>query len=380
MRPLPIILVIAACMLLFSAPVARPAGAGVRVFAPQQPGVTADSLPLSYNGSFIVQNDGPTEGVYLIRVSVDDPGAITWVNVSPSGFVLAPGGLRVVNFSIDIGEGQAGPGTYHVVFMPALLPRDVEPYLDTFANYVATVDRYNLTVEISGGQDVMSAGTAAGTPVVFSEEDTGRINLVQYMRPESEGRIVTQIDRAVRINVPDVATAGEPVPISLSVFQDLSPAGIGLMAISPEGDYYPVQGGNFTFDRAGKWGVIALVGNDVLLGRPVDVGPAGARLVMPGMDTILAAISLLLLLAVVPIWLLGKRATARDPYQDVAYKAYVVGKYIGHFDPPRLRRAVGAIAREYDDLVAGGARGDRERARSTLDELRTLAGLEPDAS
>lgn len=377
MRPLLITIAIALCAFVLLGPIVYSEGTGVKVFAPSQSSISVDTPPLLYNGTFIVQNDGLREGVYVIRVSVDDPAAMGWINITPSGFVLAPGELKVVNYSIGIPD-QANPGSYHFIFMPALLPWAVEPYLDTFANYVTLIDKFNFTVDVLPGPGTAAIESAPGkTPVVFSD-DPGKVNLIQYAQPATDDRIVTQIDRAVRINAPAVAPVNQPVPVSLSVFQDLNPLGIELMAVSPDGDFFPITEGNFTFGRTGRWGIIALVGNDILLGRPVDIGEGGAQLVMPGLDTILASLSLLLLLAVVPIWFLGRTVTIKDPYEDVAYKAYIVKKYIDQFDARRLRHAVDMLSREYDELLAKGAKGNSELAKSSLDELRTLAQLESD--
>jgi hypothetical protein len=347
---------------------------------------------LYYDGSFIVRNDGPLEGVYIVRVAVDNLGAISWVNVTPSGFVLAPGELRQINFSIEISEDQAAFGTYRFVFMPSLLPQNVEPYFDTFANYVSEVGRYNFTVEITGFEEMPfmtneSLGTESlgtefpgtespGTPVSF-DGDESRVNLVQYVSPESESRVVTQIDRAIRIDVPSEAGTGQPVNVTISVFEDLSRQGIDLMAISPDGIFYPIEGESFTFDREGRWGVIALIGDLVLLGKPVDVSPGGVRLTMPGLGTILAGIALLMLLSLVPIWLMSRVARKGDPYDEIAYKAYVIKKYVEKFDPQRLHHAVSQLRGEYDDLVDRNIRGDQDKAGAALEELETLALFEP---
>jgi hypothetical protein len=352
------------------------AGTGIRVFTPPESSVAVDQLPLHYNGSFIVQNDGLLEGVYVVRVAVDDPAAITWLNVTPSGFVLAPGELRQVNFSINIGEGEAFYGTYHIVFMPSLLPKNVEPYLDTFADYASEVAYFNFTVDITGMSELpFEVAESPGTPVTFSN-DSSRVNLVQVVNPENGSRVVTQIDRAIRINMPPTAEIGRPVNLSVSVFQGLSSRDISLMAISPDGIFYPVEGENFTFDRLGRWGMIALVGDVVLLGKPVEVSQGGVKLVMPGLGTIFAAIALLLLLSIVPIWLTGRSAGRADPYEEVTYKAYVIKKYVDKFDPLRLRRSVSQLKEEYDDLVARHVKGDRETARISLEELETLASFE----
>jgi hypothetical protein len=122
--------------------------------------------------------------------------------------------------------------------------------------------------------------------------------------------------------------------------------------------------------------VIALIVDVVLLGKPVEVSEGGLRLVMPGLGTILAALALLLLLALVPIWLMGRGTGRADPYQEVAYKAYVIKKYIDQFDKLRLRLAVSQLKEEYDGLVARNVKGDREAASAGLRELETLAGLE----
>jgi hypothetical protein len=356
---------------------AMAAGTGVKIFVPTESSVSADQLPLLYNGSFIVQNDGLLQGVYVVRVAVDDPSAITWVNVTPSGFVLAPGEMRQVRFSINVPEGQAAFGTYNLVFMPSLLPQNVEPYLDTFANYVSMVDRYNFTVQINAIPPEMAYAYNGSplTPVIFSE-DQSRVNLVQFVSPESDNRVVTQIDRAVRINVPHEAAVDQPVNVTISVFEGLSSRGIDLMAISPEGIFYPIEDGNITFDRTGRWGVIAMIGDLVLLGKPVDVTEGGLKLVVPGLGTILAALALLMLVSLVPIWLISQPAGLGDPYEEIAYKAYVIKRHLDKFDMMQLRRAVHQLREEYDGLAARKVRGNRKKARSALAELETLSGFE----
>ncbi len=361
-------------VLLFSVS-ASSAGTGIKVYAPSVSSVRVDSLPFSYNGSFIVMNDGWLEAVYVVRIAVDDPAAITWVNVSPSGFTLAPGETRLVAFSLNISADQAVAGTYHFIFMPARLPAEVAPYPDTFYNYVSEVDSYNFTVEIPADMTMTSLSSTGQRPIVFAEE-TGLLNLIQYSQPTGNGRSVVPIDRAVKIDVPSGVPVNQPVNISLTVFQSLSSRGIELMAISPEGVFYPVTGDNFTFDRTGLWGVIALLGDEILLGKPVDVTQGGVQLVMPGIGTILAAIALLLLLAIVPIWLSGRGTVKADPYEDIAFKAYVVRKYIGQFDRPRLLRAVSQLREEYDSLVARRVSGNREKALTSLKELEILSRLE----
>jgi hypothetical protein len=375
MRPLYCLIALSFLAVLLLSVSALSAGTGIKVFAPSVSSVRADSLPFSYNGSFIVMNDGWLEGVYVVRIAVDDPAVITWVNVTPSGFTLAPGETRIVAFSLDVSADQAVAGTYHFIFMPARLPAEVEPYTDTFFNYVSEVDSYNFTVEIPADIATMPSSFTGQRLVVFTGEKD-RVNLVQYSQPTGSGRSVVMIDRAVKIDMPSGVPVGQPVNISLSVFESLSSRGIELMAISPEGVFYPVTGDNFTFDRIGRWGVIALLGDEILLGKPVDVTQGGVQLVMPGIGTILAAISLLLLLAVVPIWLAGRGTVKADPYEDIAFKAYVIRKYIGQFDRPRLLRAVSQLREEYDSLVARHVRGNREKAQVALQELETLARLE----
>ncbi len=375
MRPLYSLIALSFLAVLLFSVSSISAGTGVKVYAPSVSYVLVNSLPFSYNGSFMVMNDGLLEGVYVVRVAVDDPAAITWVNVTPSGFALAPGETRLVEFRIGVNADQAVPGAYHFIFMPTRLPEKVEPYLDTFANYISDVDSYNFTVEIPADIAATQLSYTGQRPIVFTDQGD-RLNLVQYSQPAEGGRSVIQIDRAVRVNVPSGVPVGEPVNISLSVFEGLNSRGIELMAISPEGVFYPVAGDNFTFDRIGHWGVIALLGDEILLGKPVDVTQGGVQLVMPGIGTILATIALLLLLAIVPIWLAGRGTAKADPYEDVAFKAYVVRKYIGQFDRLRLQNAVSQLREEYDSLVARNVSGHREKALTSLKELEVLSRLE----
>ncbi|WP_048197909.1 hypothetical protein [Methanocella arvoryzae] len=354
--------------------IANAAGSGVKVFAPTETFIEADTLPYTYNSSFVVLNDGQQDGVYVIRVTVDDPVAITWINVTPAAFVLSPGESKLVHFEINISNEQAKTGKYNIIFTPTLLPRNVEPYLDTFAQYVSIVDYYNLTLVVPPINGFAAGIVEGGTPVVF-QDIPGRVNLVQYSRPLDGNRDVIEIDRAIRINAPTAATVQEPTSISLSVFEGLSNRGIDLIAVSPEGIFYPITSEDFTFTSEGKWGIIATAGDQMLLGKPITINKGGAQLVMPGMDTILAAISFILLLSIVPIWFLTRRSRT-DPYQDITFKAYVIRKYIDHFDSEKLKRAVGYIEDEYYDLISKDAPGDREQARASIDELRTLTRLE----
>ena len=351
-------------------------GSGLKAYVPADSLVEADMLPYVYNGTFIVFNDGQQDGVYVIRVSVDDPVAISWINVTPVAFVLAPGESKLVRFDINISAEQAKSGEFHLIFTPTLLPRNVEPYLETFAQYVAVVDHYNLTLRVPPQNNYTAASTeiVGSTPVYFIE-DPARVNLVQYSQALEGNKDIVEIDRAIRLNAPANATVGEPVPLSISVFEGLSNRGIDLIAVSPDGIFYPVTSDNFTFDQEGKWGIIASIGDLMLLGKPIAVSKGGANLTMPGIDTILASIAFILLLSLVPLWVLTRDKTA-DPYRDITFKTYVIRKYIDHFDSDRLKRAVGLVEDEYYNLVSSDIPGDREQARASLDELKTLTRLE----
>ncbi len=362
--------------LLCTASIVNAEGSGLKAYVPADTLVEAAVLPYAYNGTFVVYNDGQHDGVYVVRVSVDDPAAISWINVTPASFVLSPGESKLVRFDINISPEQAKTGEYHIIFTPTLLPRNVEPYLNTFAQYISVVDRYNLTLVVPSINGFAAQGTeTVGSRPVYFFEDPTRVNLIQYSQAYDANQDIVEIDRAIRLNAPANATVGEPVPLSVSVFEGLSNRGIDLIAVSPEGIFYPVTSDNFTFNKAGKWGIIASVGDLMLLGRPVSVSSGNAYLAMPGIDTILASIAFILLLSLVPIWILTRDKHA-DPYRDITFKTYVIRKYIDHFDTDRLKRAVGQVEDEYYDLVSSDVPGDRDQARASLDELKTLTRLE----
>lgn len=357
-------------------------GSGVRAYMPSQTTFTVDSLPYVYNGSFVVYNDGYRDGVYIIRVSVSEPAAINWLDLSESAFTLKPGESRLINFNINVSPEEAIPGEIDYVIMPTLLNTNVEPYLDDFASYLSRTDPFTLKLVLPGSLLVSTyAGIPPGTPVVFYEGNN-RSNLQQYSVLVSNDTILTQLDRAIKLNVPDQAAVGTPTSLNVSIFEGLSDRGISLMAVSPNGTLYRVANGTFTFDREGLWGIMALVGDEFLLGKPVNVISAGAAaglLAIPDTGTILAAASLLVLLAVVPIWILSGRqirAEEKDPYSDILFKTYVVRKYINQFDKSRLERVVQVLKNEYYDLVARGAKGKKDEAKSSIEELGTLASLE----
>ncbi len=345
-------------------------GTGVKAYVPTQRSAAVDGLPFTYNGSFVVYNDGYRDGVYIVRAGVDEPSSINWLNLSEPVFTLRPGQSKVVYFTFNLTNETALPGDHDFIFTPTLLTTGVEPYLDTFASYISSADSFRFRLNVPGPQ----AAAAAAIPIVFTNDS--RTNLVQYSVLQDTGKVVTQLDRAIRLNVPDRAIAGEPVPISISIFEGLSSRGISLMAVSPEGKVYPASEGNYTFSSVGLWGVILLVGDEVLIGKTVDVTPVQSPLAGIDAGAALAGLSLLVLLSVVPLWLAAPRKAVADPYDDIMYKAYIIRKYIDKFDRDRLQRAVGNLNSEYDRLIAMGAKGKKAEARKSIEELNTLVALE----
>ncbi|HTX43432.1 MAG TPA: hypothetical protein VMC61_01790 [Methanocella sp.] len=370
-RPAKLIACALLAMALFSlmAP-AHCHGTGARAYVPTQRSASADDFPFTYNGSFVVYNDGYRDGVYVIRVAVDEPTSINWLNLSEPAFTLRPGQSKLVYFTFNVTGEQAVPGEHDFIFTPTLLTTNVEPYLDTFASYISSADSFRFRLNVSGPR--VTASTAV--PVVFVND--GRTNLVQYSVLQDTNKVVTQLDRAVKLNVPDKAIVGEPVPISTSIFEGLSNRGISLMAVSPEGRVHAINEGNYTFDSVGLWGVIVLMGDEIIMGRTVDVVPIRSPLAGVDIGTALAGLSLLVLLSVVPLWLAAPRKAVADPYEDIVYKAYIIRKYIDKFDRYRLKRAVEMLNREYEGLVSKSALGKKAKARKAIEELNTLVSLE----
>ena len=367
---------LALAMLLCSLlPAASGYGTGVRLYLPKQLDVTANSAAFTYNGSFMVYNDGYREGVYIIRVSVTEPSAIDWLSLSSPVFALSPGDSKLINFSINTSDGQPIPGTYEFIFMPVMLTTNVQPYMeDQFANYTSSADLFSFNLTIPGNLPSAPA-MQTGTPVTF-HNNTGSTNLVQDSVLQNDSNVVTLLDRAIKLNVPDSAAVGQPVPISTSIFEGLNNRGISLLAVSPDDNLYTIDTGNFTFNKIGLWGVIVLDGDDIIIGKTVDV--TAVKSPLEGLDTgtLLAGLSLLVLLSVVPIWLMAPGRQVTDQYADIIHKAYVIRKYIDKFDKERLQRAVDMLKEEYNGLDAKKARGNKDEARKAIRELDTLATLE----
>jgi hypothetical protein len=322
----------------------------------------------------MVYNDGYRAGVYIIRVSVTEPDAIDWLSLSSPVFTLNPGQSKLVYFSFNTSGGQPIPGTYEFIFMPTILTTNVEPYMeDQFANYTSMADMFSFNLTIPG--NTVSASAVQSGNRVFFPVNASRVNLVQDSVLENNSNVVTLLDRAIKLNAPDSAAIGQPVPISTSIFEGLNSQGISLMAVSPDDILYSINPGNFTFNEIGLWGVVVLDGDDIIIGKTVDVTAMKSPLAGLDVGTILAGISLLVLLSVVPIWLMGPAKLATDPYADITYKAYVIRKYIDKFDTDRLQRSVKVLKEEYDGLAAKKAHGSRKEARKAIEELETLANI-----
>jgi hypothetical protein len=360
---------LALALLSFMAP-GHGYGTGVKAYVPTQRSAAVDNLPFSYNGSFVVYNDGYRDGVYIIRVGVTEPSSISWLNLSDSVFTLKPGQSKLVYFTFNVTGEEALPGDHEFIFTPTLLASGVEPYLDTLANYISSADSFRFRINVSE----QYAAATTGIPVVFANDS--RTNFIQYSVLQDTNKVVTQLDRAIKLNVPDKAIVGEPVPISTSIFEGLSNRGISLMVVSPEGNVYPINEGNYTFSDVGLWGVIVLVGDEIIIGKAVDVTPMQSPLAGIDLGTALAGLSLLVLLSVVPLWMAAPRKAIADPYEDIVYKAYIIRKYIDKFDRHHLRRAVEMLNKEYEELVSRGARGKKAKARKSIEELNTLVSLE----
>ena len=119
--------------------------------------------------------------------------------------------------------------------------------------------------------------------MTFSGDDN-RTNLPQSSVLSSNNTVLTQLDRAIKLNSPQQATVGIATPLNVSIFEGLSQQGISLMAVSPNGTLYRVSNSSFTFDKEGLWGVMVLVGDEFVLGKPVNVvaqGTAAALLTIP---------------------------------------------------------------------------------------------------
>ncbi|AFD00667.1 hypothetical protein Mtc_1927 [Methanocella conradii HZ254] len=345
-------------------------GTGVKAYVPTMRSATVEALPLTHSGSFMVYNDGYRDGVYIVRVGVTEPSSINWLNLSDSIFTLRPGQSKLVYFTFNLTVETAIAGEHEFIFTPTLLAIGVEPYLDALATYVSRADSFRFRLSISG----QPGAASAAIPITFVEGN--RTNFIQYSVLEDTNKVVTQLDRAIRLNLPDSAIVGEPVPVSISIFEGLSKRGISLMAVSPEGQAFPVSEGNIAFNSIGLWGVIVLVGDEMIIGRTIDVKPMWSPLAGLDASSLLAGLSLLLLLSVVPLWLLVPAKRQKDPYDDIVFKAYVVKKYIDKFDRDRLQRAVQLLKEEYERLVSAGAPGDKWSAINSIKELDALAELE----
>lgn len=346
-------------------------GTGITMYVPTVRSADAKSMPFSYNGSFIVYNDGYRDGVYIIRVGVTEPSSIDWLNLSESVFTLRPGQSKLIYFNLSLNGETARPGEQEFIFTPTLLSTNVEPYLDDFANYISSADSFRFRLNVTGAVPA----PAEGTPIVFVQGN--KTNFIQYSVLRDMNKVVTQLDRAIKLNVQDKAIAGETVPVTISIFEGLSNRGISLLAVSPEGAVYPFSEGNFTFSSIGLWGVIVLVGDEMILGKTVDVSAVQSPLAGVDVGTILAGLSLIVLLSVVPIWVMAPRiAGNKDSYQDIIYKSYVIRKYIDRFDKPRLQNAVRMLRDEYESLVERGEKGKKDEALADIEELGTLASFE----
>jgi hypothetical protein len=351
------------------------APAGIKTYMPTVTNASIQKVPFTYNSSFVVHNNGFRDNVYIVKVAVEDPVAISWIKLSDTVFVLSPGESKVVYFNISIINFDLLPGTYQYLFIPALLPQNMEPYMDPFANYVSVIDKFRFDLIMPEGGAFSTASTIEPPPSVKADIP-GRINLIQNPALYDKNIITTQINKAIRLNSPETAEIGRDTGISISIFEGEDSEGIYILAASPDGYVYPVKNNTFSFNREGRWSLIVLIGEEILLGKPITVVKSGGIFSTNDNSTAFLALLLLFFMLAVPLWLMSRKPslkTEKDPYSELRFKAYVIKKYIRSFDKGRLKRTIEILYDEYYEMARRGYKGKKDDALNSLEELKKLS-------
>ena len=242
------------------------ASSGIGLSTPTTESVTIEKFPFHYSDHFRVYNTGDEEGVFTVDVKTEYEDVKGWVSLDKSIFTLKPEESTVVTFNIDAEEGYTGD--YTVVFQSAILPKGSEENITGVGAvaYLALGQPFKFTINVPEG----SLGERPPTPSVTP---TSEIPEFAKNVTESESGIVkTWMGTPISLDMPSEAYLGDLVKITASFIGGGEPADMGLLIVSPsEKEYRIPRSTEFRFDEVGTWSVIVVIGDEVILGKTIQV-------------------------------------------------------------------------------------------------------------
>jgi len=271
-----IIWLIVICMLTVAVTTVASAKTGVGLSSPNVHSVTINKFPFHYSDTLRIYNTGDEKSVYTIKVDAPYPDVKEWVSLDKDVFTLAPDTSTVVTFSIDAEEGYTG--SYSIKLTPGITPKETD--VSGIFVYLALGTPFHFTVNVpkSVGDRSLGDRPATATPTQTSE-----IQEIAKDVSESESGIVMKwMGTPISLDMPSKVYLGDLVTITASFIGGGEPASMGLLIVSPSGEEYKLpRSTEFRFDEVGVWSVMVVIGDEVILGKPIQVQSKGIEAYAP---------------------------------------------------------------------------------------------------
>ena len=263
---------------------------GIGLSSPSITSITIDKFPFHYSDTLRVYNTGDEESVYSIKIDAPYPDVRDWISVDKDIFTLSPGTSTVVTFSIDAEEGYTG--SYTITLTPAIVPKEKTNVTGMFV-YLALGTPFAFTIDVPNG----SLGERPPVPVATP---TSEIPEIAKKVAESESGIMwREMGKSIFLDMPSKVYLGDLVRITASFIGGGEPVNMGLLIVSPsEKEYRLPRSTEFRFDEVGTWSVMVVIGDEVILGRPILVLQKGMGAYTPYIAIAVLAFALLVTILV----------------------------------------------------------------------------------
>ena len=261
---------------LMAAFAADEAFAGMALSSPPIPPITIDKFPFHYENKFRVYNQGDRDSVFAIDVITQYSDVKEWLSFDKKVFVLKPNESTQVRFNIDAQEGHTG--SYDVILRPLLLPEGVTEIASGRGMqraYIKTGIDFQITIIVPEEVGLASLGERPALKAPETQEGASlKKEAVEETLKAEKGVVKVHLDKPLSLDIPSEAVAGKEVKLSASFIGGGEPDEMGLLITSPSGKTFHLpRTTSFTFDEVGKWAVLVMIADNVVVGKAVNVNP-----------------------------------------------------------------------------------------------------------
>ena len=258
-----IVVLVLVCLVASAVTGIASAKTGIGLSSPNVCSATIDTFPFHYSDTLRIYNTGDEESIYTIKIDAPYPDVEDWISLDKDMFTLSPDTSTVVTFSIDAEDGYTG--SYDITLTPAIVPKEEVNVTGMFV-YLALGTPFKFTIDVPNG----SLGERPPAPVATPTSEIAEI--AKNVAESESGIIWKEMGKSIFLDMPSKVYLGDLVRITAAFIGGGEPASMGLLIVSPSGEEYGFpRSTEFRFDEVGTWSVMVVIGDEVILGRPILV-------------------------------------------------------------------------------------------------------------